>query len=271
MYFLPPFENTDGERMKILYIDIETAPNVVYTWGLFNQNVGLDQIVQSGHTLCYAAKWEDESEVVFSSTYHDGDDNMVASVWKLLDEADIVIHYNGRKFDMPILNKEFIKHGLQPPTPYQQVDLLETARRRFKFVSNKLDYVSQFLGLDSKVQHKGMSLWSGCMAGNDEDWELMKEYNIQDVRMLPDLYKALLPWIQDHPNLALYEEDDPEKKIPVRCTNCGSTHVKKNGVEHLKTQSYQRYKCLDCGTPLRGRSTIVPLEKRRATLTQSKL
>ena len=154
------------------------------------------------------------------------------------------------------------------PTPYQQVDLLETAKRRFRFVSNKLDYVSQFLGLEAKQQHKGMRLWNECMAGDEEAWEIMKRYNIQDVKLLGALYDRLLPWINNHPNMALYTDHND---LAIKCTNCGSDHVKKNGMEHLATQSYQRYKCLDCGTPLKGRHTVVPASKRKAILTQSKL
>jgi uncharacterized protein YprB with RNaseH-like and TPR domain len=252
--------------MKMLYLDIETFPNTVFTWGLFNQNVGLDQIVASGRTACWAAKWEGERTVLYSGLQEDTEIDMVTKVWHLLDEADIVVHYNGRKFDIPILNKEFIQHGLRPPTPYQQVDLLETARRQFRFVSNKLDYVAQFLGLGAKLQHKGMKLWVGCMDGDPADWRKMKKYNIQDVHLLPKLYKKLLPWINNHPNMALYSTEDVEV-----CTNCGSDHLHMKGMEHLATQSYQRYKCVDCGTNLKGRTTALTIEKRRTILTQSKL
>lgn len=252
--------------MKKLYLDIETFPNVCYTWGLFNQNVMLDQIVESGTTACWAAKWEGDKKVHFASLQEDGEEDMIRQVWELLDEADVVVHYNGRKFDIPILNKEFIKHGLEPPTPYQQIDLLETVRRRFRFTSNKLDYVARFLGLGAKVQHKGMKLWAGCMEGDAKDWRVMKKYNIQDVHLLPKVYSQLLPWINNHPNMALYADDEE-----MRCTNCGSTHLHKKGMEHLATQSYQRYKCVDCGTPLKGRFTVLTPEKRQSVLTQSKL
>jgi DNA polymerase elongation subunit (family B) len=253
--------------MKILHLDIETAPNIVYTWGLFNQNVGLDQIVESGHTLCWAAAWHTRpNTVMYKSIYHTDENDMINTIHALLEEADIVVHYNGRKFDMPILNKEFVKLGLEPPTPYQQVDLLETARRRFRFVSNKLDYVAQFLGLGSKLPHKGMKLWNECLAGDAKAWATMKKYNIQDVKLLPKLYNKLLPWINNHPNVTLFTDSEE-----VACTNCGSHNIKKNGVEHLQTQSYQRYKCNECGTNLKGRTTILPIAKRKATLTQSKL
>lgn len=252
--------------MKILHCDIETAPNKVYTWGLYNQNVGLDQIVEPGYTLCWAAKWHNDPNVMFSSINKDGEKKMAKKVYALLEEADVVVHYNGEKFDMPTLNKEFVKFGLAPPSGYQQVDLLKVARNRFRFASNKLDFVAQYLGIGKKVAHKGMSLWNEVMKGDAEAWKTMEKYNIQDVQLLEDLYMKLLPWINNHPNYNLYTEEER----PV-CTNCGSHHVVKAGVEALKTQSYQRYRCKDCGTPLRGRNTILPFAKRMTVLTQSNL
>ena len=252
--------------MKILHLDIETAPNICYTWGLFNQNISINQIVESGYTLCWAAKWHGKREVMFRSVQEHGMVEMMAVLHELLNEADAVCHYNGTKFDMPIINKEFILQELPPPDPYHQIDLLKTARKRFKFTSNKLDYVAQQLGLGAKVQHKGMDLWRECMAGNEKSWREMKRYNIQDVKLLEQLYLAMLPWIQQHPNHAHFVDTES----PV-CPNCGSTHVVKNGVETTATMQYQRYRCQDCETPLRGRFSITPKEKRGGVLTQSKI
>lgn len=252
--------------MKITHIDIETAPNICFTWGLFNQNVGLDQIVSPGYTLCWAAKLPDAKKVEFMSIHHNGAEAMITRMHEILTETDAVVHYNGKRFDVPILNKDFIKHGLAPPDSYQQIDLLRTARHRFKFASNKLDFVSQFLGLEAKHSHKGMKLWKECMEGNESAWKTMKKYNIQDVHLLPKLYKKLLPWIQDHPNYALYVDSDN----PV-CTNCGSENLHSVGMEHLATQSYRRLRCVECKTPLRERATALPLSKRKNILTSSKL
>lgn len=212
--------------------------------------------------------WEGENTLYFRSV-NDGVDRMLQDIHDLLEEADAVVHYNGRKFDIPILYKEFIKHGITPPQPFHQIDLLETARRRFRFESNKLDYVAQFLGIGAKMQHKGMELWNECMEGDKKSWKTMEKYNKQDVLLLPCVYNKLLPWIQDHPNSSLYVAN-PDDVRPV-CTNCGSHDVVKKGMEHLKTLSYQRYKCSNCHTPLRGRSTVLSKDKRASILTQSKL
>ncbi len=253
--------------MDILELDIETAPNSVFTWGLFNQNIGINQIIKPGYTLCWAACWNNNNKILYKSIHEHGHDIMVKTIWELLDQADAVIHYNGAHFDIPILNKDFVQMGLGPPTPYHQIDLLQVVRRRFNLTSNKLDFVaSHFLGCGNKLQHKGFELWDECMQGVDKSWKMMKRYNIQDVKLLRQVYDKLLPWIQDHPNQSLYTEDEVEM-----CTNCGSQDIVKKGWEHLKTQSYQRYKCNSCGTPLRGRSTILSIDKRKTILTSSKL
>jgi len=190
--------------MRILHLDIETAPHKVYTWGLFNQNVGINQIVEPGYTLCYAAKWHGKRGVIFDSVQESSPEDMIRSAHALLNEADVVVHYNGTKFDIPTLQGEMALMGLSPPDPFKELDLLKTARRRFRLASNKLDYVSQHLGLGSKVKHMGMDLWRDCMDGCPKAWRIMKRYNVQDVRLLEDLYNTLLPWIKNHPNWGLY-------------------------------------------------------------------
>jgi len=239
--------------LKILHIDIETAPNKAYVWGLWKQNVAINQIVEPGYTLCWAAKWHGKREVFFDSVYESGTSRMLKRIHKLLDEADVVCHYNGQKFDIPTLQGEFLMEGLGPPSQFKQLDLLKTTRSQFRFPSNKLDYVVQQLGLGSKTKHMGMEMWRDCMDGCDKAWKVMKRYNIQDVRLLEKYYKRLLPWIKNHPNWGLYLDAD---RPP--CRNCGSTKVVKKGIERTNTLTYQRYKCRDCGTPLRGRKRLEP-------------
>lgn len=255
--------------MKLLFLDIETAPNKVYSWGLFKQNISINQIVEPGYTLCWAAKWDHHKEVMFNSIHKSSEKEMLDEMLELINQADAVVHYNGKKFDMPTLNKEFITNGLGVPAPYHQIDLYHVVRSQFRFPSNKLDYVSQALGLGSKVKHMGMELWNACMDEHHPDyekaWKLMERYNKQDVRLLPRLYKRLLPWIKNHPNHALYTDNER----PV-CTNCGGHKVQKRGIQHNSTQSYNRFQCTSCGTWMRGRTTILPLEKRKAVLTQVK-
>lgn len=235
--------------MKILLLDIETAPNLVHVWGLWNQNVGTNQIMDSGYVMCFAAKWLGKDEVIFRSVFHDGEKKMLRAAHALIDEADAIIHYNGTKFDIPTLNKEFIINKLPPPSPVKQIDLLKTARQQFKFPSNKLDYISRALGVGGKVPHKGHELWIGCMNGSAEDWDIMKEYNINDVIILEGIYNKLKPWIKNHANHGLYTGDD----MGLVCPNCGGNHYHRRGYAYTHAGKYQRFQCTGCGNWFRNK------------------
>jgi len=131
--------------------------------------------------MCWAAKWHGEKEVLFDSVYKSAPRKMLTNIHKLMDEADAIVHYNGTKFDIPTLSQEFLQIGLKPPSPAKQIDILLTARKQFRFPSNKLDYVAQALGLGSKLEHKGMRLWRDCMDRKADAWKIMEKYNKQDV------------------------------------------------------------------------------------------
>jgi hypothetical protein len=193
---------------------------------------------------------------MFESIHDSAPEKMIASVHKLLDEADVVVHYNGQRFDVPKLNSEFIYHDIDPPSQYKQLDLLKTTRKQFGFASNKLDYVTQHLEIGAKVKHLGMDLWRDCMDGCPKAWATMRRYNIQDVKLLEKYYNRVLPWINNHPNWGVFL--DSERPT---CRNCGSNKVIKKGIERTNALSYQRYKCTNCGTPLRGRKRLEPAKE----------
>lgn len=232
--------------MRILSIDIETTPNLAHVWGLWDQNIGLNQLFETSEVFCFAAQWEGSKTVIFKSAHHDGKEAMIQAAHNLLDEADAILTYNGKRFDAKHLNREFVAAGLAPPSPYKHIDLLQVVKRNFAFPSNKLAYVSEFFGLDGKVQHEGHELWVKCLAGDEKAWRKMRAYNKRDVTLLWDLHAKLLPWIQGYPNRAMYDG------VRNGCKNCASTHLQKRGFDRTLATTYQRLQCQDCGTWQRG-------------------
>lgn len=261
--------------IKILLIDIETAPNEGYFWGLFGQNIPINHIVEPGYTMCWTARWLHEDEAIFRSIHTHTDGEVFGDVWELMDEADVIVHYNGKKFDVPVLNREFLKRRISPPSPYHQIDLYHVVRRNFRFASNKLDFVCQELGIGGKIQHKGMELWKDCMQTKNYDfgdvvprkvfeaWDIMEEYNRQDVELLDTLYRYLLPWISNHPNVALWMKEGKKPK----CVNCGSEKLRFKGYKRTKTMAYKQYRCKSCGTYSRERFADDSFKKRKDVLT----
>lgn len=249
---------------KILLLDIETAPAVAYLWGLFDKYVPIDRIVEPGYTLCWAGKWLGTQKIHFSSVRKHGMEGMLDRIHGMLEDADMVVHYNGSRFDVPTLNREFVIHDYAVPATFKEVDLYRTVKQRFRFMSNKLDFVAQQLGCAVKVKHKGMDLWKECMAGKGEAWKEMEAYNRQDVVVLEEVYRKLLPWIQPHPNFALYVNDDDPM-----CPHCGGKHLQRRGWQYTDTMRYPRWQCMDlknCGKWSRSRATDLPIEKRRNLL-----
>ena len=179
--------------MKTLIIDIETAPHLAWCWGMWDQRIGLNQLVKTTDVLCFAAKWHGRKQVTFRSSYEHGHEEMITEAHRLMDEADAIVHYNGVAFDMKHLRREFLLAGLPPTSEHKDIDLLKTVRQQFKFASNKLDHVATELGLGSKVAHSGFELWVGVMQGDRASLKKMREYNVQDIHLTEAVYDRLLP------------------------------------------------------------------------------
>lgn len=226
--------------MRILSIDIETSPNLAHVWSLWNTNVGLSQLLESTEMMCFAAKWLGESPVKFYSQHQHGKTVMLEAAYDLLDQADVVMHYNGKRFDVPHMNREFVTVGWTPPSPFKQIDLYQVVKQRFKLPSNKLDYVARMLGLTGKVKHEGHELWIKCMAGDAAAWKRMEKYNKQDVLLLEQVYVAVRPWIPNHPSFAIFNGVDC-------CPACGSLQLEKRGFHYTKVSKFQRFRCKKCG------------------------
>jgi DNA polymerase elongation subunit (family B) len=229
--------------MKTLIIDIETRPSLGYVWQLWDQNISLSQLKEVGEVICFAAKWLDKKKVIFKSTYHHSKEEMVQTAWDLIDEADAIIHYNGRAFDIKHLNREFLLAGMTPPSPHKDIDLLTAARGRFKFLSNKLDHVAEELGLGNKVSHSGFQLWIDCMEGNKKAWAQMREYNIHDIILTEQVYHKLFPWIKNHPNVALHDGVEG-----LACRLCKSRDLQRRGFNYTSAGKYRKVVCNKCGT-----------------------
>lgn len=231
---------------KILYLDLESSPIVSHTWGLRNQFIALNQIRQDPRMIGFGAKWRGESKVKFYSEYHQGRDAMLYQAHRLLDEADIVAHYNGLGFDVPWINGELAVSGFTPPSPFKQLDLFRIIQKNFRFPSYKLDYVAGRLIGDHKVSHTGHQLWVDCLEGDEETkrkaWALMKKYCKQDVALLEPLHDKLTPWMGNQFNAALYRDSGE-----LACQKCGSTDLEKRGTAYTNQRAFPQFRCRECG------------------------
>ena len=226
--------------MNLLTIDIETRPIVAYVWGIRDQNIGINQIVEPGGILSFAAKWHGKPGVEFYSAWEHGEARMLRAAHKLLDEADAVMGWNSDKFDVRWLYGQFVKHGMSRPSPFTKVDIMKSARHYLYLPSYKLDFVAQFLGVGKKVSTGGFELWTDVIAGCPKAQALMRRYNIADTKLTEAVFDKLSEkgWVKGLPNYAIEGGH--------ACPHCGSERLQSRGYSHSKTRRYQRFQCRDC-------------------------
>jgi len=247
--------NSSDVMPKVLFFDIETAPNLSYVWGQWQQDV--IEHVTEWYIICFSYKWEHEKKTHVVSLddfdlYNEDPENdfdVVYKLWQLLDEADIVIGHNSDAFDIKKANARFVYHNFGPTTHYQTVDTLKIARKYFKFNSNRLGHLGEHLGLGGKEVTGGFQTWAGCMKGETKAWATMKKYAKQDVDLLVDVYERLRPWATNHPNRNVIDSTSRS------CPTCGSDKLQKRGVRRTRTMSYQTYQCQRCRSYCRERLT----------------
>lgn len=235
---------------KILTIDVETSPMLAWTFSLNKPYISYDQVVEQTRVICWAAKWYGEDQILYRSEYHHGREAMIRQAWNLLNEADIVIHFNGDSFDVPHLRREFELLGLPPFAPFQTIDLYKQLRKTMYFPNNKLDTMVKRLGIGAKVNHEGFPLWIKCLTDSDPEaqkksWSLMRRYNKGDILVTENLYTETREWLPNHPNMGLYVED-PNDGI-TRCAICQSEDLRKEGFRFTAVGKYPRFQCRECG------------------------
>jgi hypothetical protein len=234
--------------MKLLYLDIETAPNVSYTWGgKYDQNVIAFQ--REKYILCFSYQWEGEGEThvvaqpdfkkAFKADRHD-DKMVLRALWDLLDTADVVCGHNIRGFDLKNINSGFVTQDMPPPSPYLTVDTLKIARANFKFNSNSLKDLCITLGLPHKEDAGGFSTWLGAMEGDADSWEKMVSYARQDTALLPLLLKRLRPFAKGLPSMNFGDVH----ACPVCCAE--EKNLTRRGFRYTKTGKFQTWHCGQC-------------------------
>lgn len=231
------------DEPKILFLDIETKPAVVASFGIRDQHIGHKQILKDGGTICVGVMWRGKRPAVYSDWQH-GHKPMLEAVHAMLCEADAVATYNGASFDIPKLQGEFLLAGMTPAPPLTQIDIYRSVRK-LGFISNKLDYIAPLLGVGGKVKHEGLQLWLDVMDGCPKAQRKMAKYCAGDVLLTERVYNKVRAFVADHPHMGIVKHDD--------CGACGSSRMQARGFRRTKASLIQRLECQACGSWQSGR------------------
>lgn len=194
-------KHEDLKPLKTLYFDIETSYYLSKIWQPgYKQFVSYDSVVKYGEIICISYSWNDEKEVTcLKWDRNQSDKDMISEFINILNEADIIVGHNVDRFDLPWVRTRAMFHNLEMLPRYKTVDTLKLAKSKFRFPSNKLDALGEYLGLGRKIK-VDYGLWDRVVEKKDLNaLQEMMDYCNQDVLLLKKVFERLttqeLPYI----------------------------------------------------------------------------
>jgi DNA polymerase III epsilon subunit-like protein len=160
-----------------------------------------------------------------------------------LNTADETIGHNGDKFDLAWVRTRCLFHGIDMFPSYTTIDTLKVARSKFKFNSNKLNYIAQYLGIGQKIKTE-FDLWKDIALKNDKvALAKMVKYCIMDVILLEKVHKLLNNHIPAKTHYGVIFG-----QYKGTCPECGSDDIQKHSRQILASGTIKIiYKCKTCG------------------------
>jgi hypothetical protein len=231
---------------KILVVDIERLPGLARIWEPKTRYVNINNFTRMPSLLCFAAKWYGSKATEFHAAWDDRD-AMLQRAWDMYNEAEIVVTYNGVRFDNKHLKSDWLVAGMPPPAPWKDVDLYAVNSRTFGFESKSLQHLCYRLGLDLKSGHYDAVMAEKCMDGDPAAQKTMARYNKGDVKITEQAYDRLRGWIPSHPHSLMGTADDRRT-----CNQCWGDNLERNGTKLAQQITYTMYRCLDCGANVQG-------------------
>lgn len=266
-------DKKEDKKLKYLYWDLETSYMQGYFFDIWNINIAMSQVTKQSHLLSASWAMNDEEPVGIRLTPEDvktGNDlEVVVKLIEAINKADCIVTFNGKKFDVKKLNTRALYWGLPPVAIPRHIDLMQDAKRLFKFPSNSMQNISQYLGEDGKISTGGSRLWQRC--AEFENYEVcdaalqeMLTYNLQDINATRDLHKRFMGWSKTTPNIATITKKvqgkDLKEDTNLLCVHCGSSDVSKIMIDGVAKQGYTSVSSFDlyrCGeSTCRGVSRV---------------
>lgn len=229
---------------KRLYFDIEVSPNIGFFWNPGHKiSIGYDNIIHERAIICICYKWEGEKKVhSLQWDSKQNDKKMLESFIKVANQSDEMVGHNGDRFDLTWIRTRCLFHGIPVFPNYTTIDTLKFARSKFRFNSNRLDYIGKFLGLGQKI-HTTFNLWKDIVLKNcDASMNKMVKYCKQDVTLLEQIHQKLNNYI---PAKVHYGVINGGEKVS--CPECGGpTKINLTKVSASGAKKQQR-QCKNCG------------------------
>lgn len=231
-------------NIKRLFFDIETSPNIVYSWRIgYNLNITPENIINERAIICISYKWETEDKIhTLTWDKNQCDKQMLIDFIKVANQSDEMIAHNGDRFDIKWIRTRCIFHRIPMFPNYKTLDTLKKAKSGFNFNSNKLDYIAQYLGVGAKVKHSGFDMWKGVMANDKNALSEMANYCEGDIIVLEDVFLTMQNYIKQNTHAGVLNNN-----LKYSCPCCASENITlvKNNVTAMGTIK-RLIECTDC-------------------------
>ena len=127
-----------------------------------------------------------------------------------MDLATEIIGHNGDRFDIPWIRGRAIYHGLPMSPSYPTLDTLKKSRQKFRFVSNRLDYLGQHLLGEGKIP-TNFGLWKSIVEDDSPGgMAKMVRYCKKDVRLLERVFDKMSPYMEPITHVGGFPRECPE-------------------------------------------------------------
>ena len=173
---------------------------------------------------------------------------MLEQFIEVANQATELVGHNGDKFDLAWIRTRCLLHGISMFPKYTTIDTLKVARSKFRFNSNRLNYIANYLGIGQKIKTE-FDLWKAILLNNDQvAMDKMLKYCKMDVVLLEKVFKHLNSHIEPKSHYGVLFGADrgtcPEcgsddliinmrrttasglKKIIYKCNTCNKYHSK---------------------------------------------
>lgn len=243
------------KKLKVLYVDVETAPLLSYLWRANQQWVPHEFMETTYFLICWSAQFADSTKMhsgvlTPKEALAQDDIRIAAELADLVREADVVVAHNADQFDLPTITTRLMLRGLEPLGPYRTIDTLKIAKRDLNMPYNNLDHLAEALGLGKKRDTK-FELWRRCIQGEKKALSEMLRYNKHDVVLLIGVFDKMKRYVRNLTRLVDAEEQDE-----MACPHCGSDELIGRGYYRTQASNFHKLQCKGCGRYCRLRKSI---------------
>lgn len=215
---------------KILFFDLETT------------NLRAD----FGYLLAIGYKFAGDKKSTVLQIEHKGDPikfrqaekKLLQDFLRVYMQADMIVTYNGKRFDVPYLNAKYLEYNLGILPNLAHVDHYWTVKNNLGISRKSLQNASYYLSLSNEKTPVEGRVWVDAMMGDRKALKYIVDHCRADVDLLEELHEKICGLVRMHPRVNGYGP----------CRYCGEDKLQRRGKAVLTTKKVQyRYQCQNCG------------------------